>query len=48
VVGVNDTSAEFKIEEVDMSNFLNFHDSVYFVIVSLLTIGYGDINPSNL
>jgi len=26
---------------------LQFHDALYFVIVTLITLGYGDINPSN-
>lgn len=39
------TTAVFRIDEVE--TFLNFHDSIYFVIVSLLTIGYGDINPTS-
>mmetsp|Transcript_12374 Transcript_12374/g.19249 ORF Transcript_12374/g.19249 Transcript_12374/m.19249 type:complete len:188 (+) Transcript_12374:365-928(+) len=25
---------------------LKFHDALYFVIVTLITVGYGDINPS--
>jgi hypothetical protein len=27
------------------SNYLQFHDSVYFVIVTLATVGYGDELP---
>ena len=28
------------------SNFLQLHDSVYFVIVTLATVGYGDEIPA--
>ena len=28
------------------NNWLTTHDSLYFVIVTLITVGYGDINPT--
>jgi Ion channel len=31
----------------DSDRYLQFHDSVYFVIVSLATVGYGDEIPSS-
>jgi Ion channel len=28
--------------------YLPFHDALYFVIVTLMTVGYGDINPTTV
>ena len=37
---------ENRERETTDSNFLQLHDSVYFVIVTLATVGYGDEIPS--
>jgi Ion channel len=37
---------ENKKRKIDDPNYLQFHDSVYFVIVTLATVGYGDEVPS--
>jgi hypothetical protein len=47
---IDHISAGYEPDDFDLDTIacpLNFHTSVYFVIVTLLTIGYGDINPSS-
>lgn len=36
---------DYDLDSIAIS--LNFHTSVYFVIVTLLTIGYGEITPTS-
>lgn len=36
---------EDRQRQISASNYLQFHDSVYFVIVTLATVGYGDEVP---
>ena len=33
------------IQRFDEKNYLRYHDSLYFVIVTLSTVGYGDETP---
>ncbi len=35
----------FQIEKADNSNINNFFDSIWFVFITITTIGYGDISP---
>jgi hypothetical protein len=37
---------ENRERKIDEANFLQLHDSVYFVIVTLATVGYGDEIPA--
>jgi hypothetical protein len=37
---------ENRERKITDSNFLQLHDSVYFVIVTLATVGYGDEIPA--
>ena len=37
---------ENRERKIDEANFLQLHDSVYFVIVTLGTVGYGDEIPA--
>ena len=36
---------EDRYRTLGAGNYLQFHDSVYFVIVTLATVGYGDEIP---
>jgi hypothetical protein len=44
-IGDGNLPDDFDLDTIVCS--LNFHTSVYFVIVTLLTIGYGDIYPAS-
>ena len=37
-----------ELRSIALSNILNFHDVVYYILVSITTIGFGDITPQTI
>jgi hypothetical protein len=43
--GIIQVTENFLREKVDEADELSFHQCLYFVVVTLSTVGYGDITP---